>query len=590
MSREINKRVDFIYIAQLLKRFLLPFKGYMITWISITSAVSFTIIFREYLLKQTINTLANHDNTCFYWLGLLCMNFIIVEVMYRVYDKMSIIQRPLLKKYIINDLMQQLLNYSYSFYQRMTSAQLSLCISNICEGVEDLAVILFDDFLQCFLTIIFSTVIVWLSFNLTFALLFFAWGALWVVCAWYLGNSMFLKTRLFSDKQIFLSRNIADLLNEIFIVYSFNNQKHEINNIDQWTEDMSEAERNLRHMQYNIWLAQGIVCVIMSMLLLLYCIYLFNKNQATIGDFILVFGTISTIYGKIWDLSKNIREFIEIAGKVSQSMRMITCHITPNQDVLTGDKLIVSKGEIIFDHIVFRYGQGTQTREIFKGNDYIKINGGELISIVGSSGSGKSTLMNLLLRIFEINAGNIFIDGQNLRDVNLASLRQNIAIIPQDAGLFLNRTIAENIAYGVYNEINEHNIKDIMIAARQAQAHDFIVMLAKGYHTSLFAMGQNLSVGQKQRIAIARGFLRKASIFIFDEATSALDNNTQSNIHEDLFALTKNKTTIMIDHRLHTTQYADKILVFNNGNLVQSGKHSELAGKEGCYKELWDNR
>lgn len=590
MSRELNKRVDFIYIVQLLKRFLSPFKSYIIVWTLVTTTFSFLIIYREYLLKQTIDTLATDYDACFYWLYLLCANYIAVEIIYRVYDQMSIYQRPLLKKYIINDLMKQLLNYSYSFYQRMTSAQLSLCISSICEGIEDLAVIIFDDFLQCFLIIIFSSFVVWLSFNLTFALLFFAWGALWVICAWYLGHSMFLKTRIFSDKQIFLSRNIADLLNEIFIVYSFNNQNHEIQNVDKWTEDMSEAERNLRHMQYNIWFAQGIVCVVMSMFLLIYCIHLFKYGKATIGDVPLIFGTTATIYGKIWDLSKNIREFIEIAGKVSQSMRLMTCNMTPNQDVTVGQKLIVSKGEIIFDHIVFRYGHGSQVREIFKGNDYIQIHGGEIVSIVGYSGSGKSTLMNLLLRIFEINGGKILIDGQNLQDVSLESLRKSIAIIPQDAGLFLNRTIAENIAYGVYNEINETNMRDIIIAARQAQAHDFIIMLTKGYHASLFAMGQNLSVGQKQRIAIARGFLRKASIFIFDEATSALDNSTQLNIHEDLFALTKGKTTIMIDHRLHTTQYADKILVFNNGNLVQSGKHDVLSTEPGCYKDLWDAR
>lgn len=658
MKGTVKKNVNFVYVAEILKQFLLPFKKYIIVLIfTVVMSMALTVT-KELMLKHTIDALVANYKDCFFWLGMLLASDVLMETCYRLYDKLSINQRPALKKSIVTSLMNKLLGHSYGFYQNRTSAQLSLCISNVCEGVEDLMTLIFDDFLQCFLIIIFTSITVFFNLNLTFALLFIGWGFIWVLAAWYWGSNMYMATKRLSDRQIHLTRNIADLMSEIFIVFSFHNQEHEKKNIEKWSNETVDAERDLRTMQYKIWLVQGFICALVHVLLIGYCVYLFSLGQATAGDLSFIFGTTATIYGKIWDLTKNVREFIETSGKVAQSMQMLddsnnemgencricrgdalnNCmNIDMHEELLDGSEdfdcldnddlsldtnndgavknilkksmkklgakndesviicekcnkgkiLQIEKGEIVFDHVKFTYGGDGFSKPVFGGSDYIKIDGGSLVAIVGYSGSGKSTLIQLLMRLFEIQGGRIMIDGQNIHEVSIDSLRQNIAIVPQDAGLFMNRSIAENIAYGMYNELDERAMSSIMKAAKKAQAHSFIMELPDGYNTRLLSVGLNISIGQKQRLAIARGFLRDAAIFILDEATSALDNNTQLTIQDDLLEVVKGKTTIMIAHRLNTVQHADKILVFDQGVLIQEGSHDDLLKQDGCYKELW---
>ncbi len=199
------------------------------------------------------------------------------------------------------------------------------------------------------------------------------------------------------------------------------------------------------------------------------------------------------------------------------------------------------------------------------------------------SGGGKSTFVNLILRLYDVTDGAIFIDGNNIRDITLNSLHKSIAMIPQDPSLFC-RSLMENIRYGCIDASD----MEVIQAAKLAHAHDFIIKLPQSYDSLVGERGVKLSGGQRQRIAIARAILKNAPILILDEATSQLDSVTESLIQDSLYNLMQNKTTIVIAHRLSTLLHMDRILVFDHGRIVEDGSHEELLLKNGLYKSLWD--
>jgi ATP-binding cassette subfamily B protein len=215
----------------------------------------------------------------------------------------------------------------------------------------------------------------------------------------------------------------------------------------------------------------------------------------------------------------------------------------------------------------------------------LHIQSGEKIGLVGPSGGGKSTLTRLMLRFDDVQAGSITIDGQNIADVTQASLRQNIAYVPQEPLLF-HRTIGENISYGR----PEAKQSEIAEAARKAKADEFITKLADGYKTVVGERGVKLSGGQRQRVAIARAILKDAPILILDEATSALDSESEVLIQQALWELMKGRTAIVIAHRLSTIQKMDRIIVLDDGKIVEEGTHKQLLAKKGLYAKLWSHQ
>jgi ATP-binding cassette, subfamily B, bacterial len=237
------------------------------------------------------------------------------------------------------------------------------------------------------------------------------------------------------------------------------------------------------------------------------------------------------------------------------------------------------KGEILFDRVTFGYQNG---RAIIQ-DLTLKVPAGKTIAIVGSTGSGKSTLVKLLLRFYEIQSGQIWLDGTSIGDLRLKDLRACIGLVSQDIFLF-HGTVRENIAYGC----PESSTEDIMIAAKNAEAHEFIQQLPQGYDTVVGERGQKLSGGQRQRLAIARALLKDPPILILDEATSAVDNETEAAIQKSLEYITANRTTVAIAHRLSTIRYADCIYVMEYGKIVEQGKHEELLAHKGIYAQLWN--
>ncbi len=305
-------------------------------------------------------------------------------------------------------------------------------------------------------------------------------------------------------------------------------------------------------------------------------IYSWLHSYITTGEVIQVFTTMWWIAMILWTVGASLPVLFQSIGVSKQALSVMK----DPQDL--GDKphaqtLKVPKGEIRFENVSFHYGEN----KLFRDKE-AHIQGGERVGLVGFTGAGKSTFVNLILRFFPLHRGSILIDGQNIADVTLESLRHQIALIPQDPILF-HRTLRENICYGNVDATEE----DMVRAARLAHCDEFIRKLPDGYEARVGERGTKLSGGEKQRIAIARAILVDAPILILDEATSSLDSVTEKYIQESLETLMGGRTTVVIAHRLSTLSRMDRLLVFDKGKIVEEGTHTSLLEKEGLYSKMW---
>ena len=250
-------------------------------------------------------------------------------------------------------------------------------------------------------------------------------------------------------------------------------------------------------------------------------------------------------------------------------------------EVDTGTRVAENiRGKVEFRDVSFAYGD--ESAAVLDGIS-VSVDSGRSLAIVGHSGSGKSTLVSLLPRFFDVESGEILLDGTPIRDYTLMSLRENISLVSQDVVLF-NDTIRNNLAYG---QLREHSEEEIRAAAEAAYVLEFVDEMPEGFNTLVGDRGVLLSGGQRQRIAIGRALLKNAPVLILDEATSSLDTQSERRIQEALNELMKNRTTLVIAHRLSTVERADHIIVLDNGHVVESGTHQELLGHDGQYASLY---
>jgi len=311
-------------------------------------------------------------------------------------------------------------------------------------------------------------------------------------------------------------------------------------------------------------------------------IWSWTAGSASVGAIAVAVGLVLRLEGMahwvLWELAglfEHIGMAIDGMGTIARPRAV--------QDKPGAGELEVSEGRIAFDHIRFHYGKDGGVIDDLS----LTVAPGEKVGLVGRSGAGKSTLMNVLLRLYDLEGGRILIDGQDIADVTQDSLRSQIGVVTQDTSL-LHRSVRDNIAYGRPDATEA----DVVAAAKRANAHDYILGLVDpqgrtGYDAHVGERGVKLSGGQRQRIAIARVFLKNAPILVLDEATSALDSEVEAAIQENLYALMEGKTVIAIAHRLSTISSLDRLVVLDQGAIVEEGTHDELAGSDGLYAQLW---
>ena len=340
-----------------------------------------------------------------------------------------------------------------------------------------------------------------------------------------------------------------------------------------------EQMKNYQVKRYISWmfLYLSVVFFVGAISLSVFMTRYWMRGEITTGEVIQIFNTTWNLGLALWFISDMTMPFFQSLGIASQAYSVMC----DPQDVLDSPEakdLVVKQGEIIFENVTFRYG----TKKIFENKD-VYIKGGEKVGLVGCSGAGKSSFINLILRFYPLEKGRIIIDGQDIACVTRDSLRQQVALIPQDTSLF-HRTLEENILYGR----TEASKEEVIEAAKKAHCDAFIRLCPEGYDTLVGERGTTLSGGERQRIAIARASLSKAPILILDEATSALDSLTEKYIQESLEKLTKNRTTLVIAHRLSTLAKMDRILVFEQGKIIEQGSHLELLQHNGYYARMWE--
>lgn len=308
-----------------------------------------------------------------------------------------------------------------------------------------------------------------------------------------------------------------------------------------------------------------------------FVIYLWLQHQITTGEVAQVFGTMWNIAAVMWAVGGALPAFFQSFGIAKQAYSVM---LDPQDlgDKPDAEELKIQAGEIVFENVSFHYGE----KKLFSDKN-AHIRGGEKVGLVGFTGAGKSTFISLILRFFPLHNGKILIDGKNIADITLESLRRQIALIPQDPVLF-HRTLRENISYGK----PEAKEAEIFAAAKLAHCDEFIRNIPAGYEAKVGERGAKLSGGEKQRIAIARAILVDAPILILDEATSSLDSVTEKYIQDSLSKLMQGRTTIVIAHRLSTLSRMDRILVFDKGKIVEEGTHAALMSNDGLYAKMWN--
>ena len=328
---------------------------------------------------------------------------------------------------------------------------------------------------------------------------------------------------------------------------------------------------------FNQHLLIGLTITLLSFALLVLTVWLWSRNELSLAE--MIFVLTSVISGLTW--MNDLHIFLQdIQAGCSEVEKMLEPFARPWDivDAENAKKLRIRQGGIEFRNVEFAYNG---KKAVFQ-NLNLKIAPGEKVGLVGVSGSGKSTLLNVLLRAYDVNAGEILIDGQNISRVSQESLHQNIGVIPQDTSLF-HRSIADNIAYGKPNA----GFKEIIQAAEDACADAFIREKAEGYQARVGDKGVKLSGGERQRIAIARAILKDAPILILDEATSSLDSETEAQIQQGISRLIQNKTVVAVAHRLSTLKAMDRIVVLDKGRIIEEGTPDELIKKGGKYAKLW---
>ena len=474
---------------------------------------------------------------------------------------------------------EHLHNLSLQFHLNRQTGALAKYIDRGTKGI---------DFLLRY--VLFNVVPTFFEIFLVAAILFYLYGF------WYafitlitIGLYSYLTFQIIEWRNVFRKRmNKADnevstkmidsLLNFETVKY-FNNEIYESNRLDESLKEYELAANQSRHSLSLLNIAQTFIIMLGITIMLVMSAYGIRNGDISIGGFVVINAYMLQLYQPLNFLGSVYREIRQALTDMENMFSLLDVSPSSKSDLenLPNSNLT----EIRFENVSFDY----DVRRTIINNITFKVPDGKKVAIVGPTGAGKSTISRLLFKFYNPKKGNIYINDTNINKVSQESLSKIIGVVPQDTVLF-NDTIYYNIAYG-----NTYSTKEeIISAAKNADIHNFIKILPDGYETIVGERGLKLSGGEKQRVAIARTILKNPRIFFFDEATSALDTSTEKEIQKNLEKISKNKTTLVIAHRLSTAASADNIIVLDKGVVIEEGSHSELIQKKGKYFEMWEKQ
>ncbi|MEW7537248.1 SAV1866 family putative multidrug efflux ABC transporter [Staphylococcus aureus] len=482
---------------------------------------------------------------------------------------------------ILYDIRKKLYNHlqalSARFYANNQVGQVISRVINDVEQTKDFILTgLMNIWLDCITIIIALSIMFFLDVELTLAALFIF--PFYILTVYVFFGRLRKLTRERSQALAEVQGFLHERVQGISVVKSFAIEDNEAKNFDK--KNTNFLTRALKHTRWNAYSFAAINTVtdIGPIIVIGVGAYLAISGSITVGTLAAFVGYLELLFGP---LRRLVASFTTLTQSFA-SMDRVFQLIDEDYDIKNGvgaQPIEIKQGRIDIDHVSFQYNDNEAP--ILKDIN-LSIEKGETVAFVGMSGGGKSTLINLIPRFYDVTSGQILIDGHNIKDFLTGSLRNQIGLVQQDNILFSD-TVKENILLGRPTATDE----EVVEAAKMANAHDFIMNLPQGYDTEVGERGVKLSGGQKQRLSIARIFLNNPPILILDEATSALDLESESIIQEALDVLSKDRTTLIVAHRLSTITHADKIVVIENGYIVETGTHRELIAKQGAYEHLY---
>lgn len=567
----------FSFIIQMMGR--QPWRFILIYFLSIAWAIESTVW--PYLLRLIIDKLTLFDLKralawgSLKWLVLAGIGFWISnEFFQRLRDFLRARAFSQLEADIRMTMFDHIQRHSPKYFNEHFAGSLSNKISDMTTQVTSILQIA-----TVFISAIVSSILTFLFFSKVspiFAIILALWIGFHFAICFYFTAKCVTYSNIHGKARSRLAGKIVDSFTNNFSVNLFFRFQFEKRLIGSYQK--TERAANYQTQYYSAVMQTALSILFLTEIITLNAILLlyWTKHIISTGEVVQVFNTTFNVSMILWVTSDIMPQFFKSIGIASQALSVM--HVPQDiKDFPNAKPLVVSRGEIIFENVSFQYDE----KSLFH-NKNIHIKGGEKVGLVGYSGAGKSTFINLILKFYPLDKGRILIDGQNIAQSTLESLRKQIALIPQDCLLF-HRSLKDNIRYGN----PEASAEQIMQAAKLAHCDKFIGEFPEGYETLVGERGAKLSGGERQRIAIARAMLTTAPILILDEATSSLDSITEESIQKSLEHLMSNRTTIVIAHRLATLSKMDRLLVFDRGKIVEEGSHKDLMKKGGHYAKMW---
>jgi len=547
------------------------------------AAVGTTVVI-PLIYKGIIDAVSERPEDVYERLGMLIfllgITIVIYNIFFRMADYLLIKSQSKIIKELYDYSLEKLQKHSYTFFSNSFVGGIVAKTKRFVFAFE----LLHDQFIfhvwMSGISLLSSFIVLWYQ-SWILGVVFLAWMVLYSVLVRFMVKWQIPKSLASAEADTKTLSRYADMITNNLTIKMFGSELRELKNYKKATDE-HEKKRTTAWMQLSFWnnMLNGLVIGFFNIVIIWFAVRLWTQGVVSAGTIALVQVYILTSFNIVWSISRSI---IKASSALTDADEMIKIF---NKEIDVKDpekpkKLNIKKGEIEFKDVSFAYDEPNKVFEKLN----IIIKPGEKVALVGSSGSGKTTIVKLLLRFIDIQEGIIMIDGQNITEVLQDDLRKQIAYVPQDPSLF-HRSIKENIGYAK----PEASFSKIIDVAKHAYIHDFIKSLPHGYDSLVGERGIKLSGGERQRVAIARAMLKNSPIVILDEATSSLDSIVEESIQKALWKLMKGKTTIVIAHRLSTIKRMDRIIVFDQGRIIEEGTHSSLLRKNKTYAKLWKSQ